>query len=51
LLKQDIPAQNVVVAGDLAGGNFTITTLMKLRDSGDPAGCGGVPVTGRRHDR
>lgn len=36
LLKQGISAQNIVVAGDSAGGNFTITTLMKLRDSGDP---------------
>jgi epsilon-lactone hydrolase len=36
LLKQGIPAQNIVVAGDSAGGNLTITTMMKLRDSGDP---------------
>lgn len=36
LLKQGISAQNVVVAGDSAGGNLTLTTLMKLRDSGDP---------------
>ena len=36
LLKQDILAQNIVVAGDSAGGNLTITMLMKLRDSGNP---------------
>jgi monoterpene epsilon-lactone hydrolase len=36
LLKPGISAQNIVVAGDSAGGNLTITTLMKLRDSGDP---------------
>lgn len=36
LLKRDIFAQNIVVAGDSAGGNLTITTLMKLRDSDDP---------------
>jgi len=36
LLKQGIPAQNIVVAGDSAGGNLTITSLMKLRDDGDP---------------
>jgi acetyl esterase/lipase len=36
LLKQGSSAQNVVVAGDSAGGNLTMTTLMKLRDSGDP---------------
>jgi acetyl esterase/lipase len=36
LLKQGISAHNIVVAGDSAGGNLTITTLMKLRDSGEP---------------
>lgn len=36
LLKQGISAQNIVVAGDSAGGNLTITTMMKLRDNGDP---------------
>jgi monoterpene epsilon-lactone hydrolase len=35
LLKQDFLAQNIVVAGDSAGGNLTVTMLMKLRDSGD----------------
>jgi acetyl esterase/lipase len=34
LLKQGIQAQNIVVAGDSAGGNLTVTMLMKLRDSG-----------------
>jgi epsilon-lactone hydrolase len=36
LLKQGISASNIVVAGDSAGGNLTITLLMKLRDEGDP---------------
>lgn len=36
LLKQGISARNIVVAGDSAGGNLTITSLMKLRDDGDP---------------
>ncbi|MGD8599388.1 MAG: alpha/beta hydrolase [Anaerolineae bacterium] len=35
LLNQGIGAQNIVVAGDSAGGNLTITMLMKLRDSGN----------------
>jgi monoterpene epsilon-lactone hydrolase len=35
LLKQGILAQNIVVAGDSAGGNLTITMLMKLRDNGN----------------
>ncbi len=36
LLKQGFSAQNIVIAGDSAGGNLTLTTLMKLRDNGDP---------------
>ncbi len=36
LLEIGISASNIVVAGDSAGGNLTITTLMKLRDSSDP---------------
>jgi len=35
LLKDDILPQNIVVAGDSAGGNLTVTMLMKLRDSGN----------------
>ena len=33
LLTQGVTAQNIVVAGDSAGGNLAITMLMKLRDS------------------
>jgi acetyl esterase/lipase len=36
LLKQGIAPQNTVLAGDSAGGNLAITTLMKLRDGGEP---------------
>lgn len=36
LLNQGIAAQNIAMAGDSAGGNLTLTTLMKLRDAGDP---------------
>jgi len=36
LLKQGFSAQNLVVAGDSAGGNLTITMMMKLRDGGEP---------------
>jgi monoterpene epsilon-lactone hydrolase len=42
LLKQGVTARNLVVAGDSAGGNLTITTLMKLRDDGDPLPSAGV---------
>lgn len=34
VLKQGFPAKNVVMAGDSAGGNLTLTTLMTQRDSG-----------------
>jgi acetyl esterase/lipase len=36
LLSQGYTAQNILMAGDSAGGNLTITSLMKLRDSGYP---------------
>lgn len=36
LLQQGIPAQNIAVAGDSAGGNLTLTLLLKLRDSAAP---------------
>lgn len=48
LLNQGVPAQNIVVAGDSAGGNLTITLLMTLRDCGDPLPAAAVclsPVT------
>jgi monoterpene epsilon-lactone hydrolase len=34
LLKQNIQAHNIILAGDSAGGNLAITSLLKLRDSG-----------------
>ena len=36
LLKEGYKAGNIVIAGDSAGGNLVITSLMKLRDDGDP---------------
>ena len=35
LLKQGFTAQHIVLAGDSAGGNLAITTMMKLRDNGE----------------
>ena len=35
LLNQGIAPQNTVLAGDSAGGNLTLTTMMKLRDGGE----------------
>jgi monoterpene epsilon-lactone hydrolase len=36
LLEQGVSTQNVAVAGDSAGGNLTITMMMKLREGGEP---------------
>ena len=36
LLRQGIAQHKVAVAGDSAGGNLTLTTMMKLRDGGEP---------------
>lgn len=36
LLQQGYAANNIVIAGDSAGGNLALTTLMTLRDNGDP---------------
>lgn len=40
LLKQGFAAEHIVFAGDSAGGNLTLTTLLKLRDDGDPLPAG-----------
>lgn len=42
LRKQDFPARKIAIAGDSAGGNLTITTLMQLRDSGEQLPVAGV---------
>ncbi len=42
LLKQRIQAGNIVVAGDSAGGNLTLTLLMALRDRGEPLPAAGA---------
>ncbi len=34
--KEGISPKNIVIAGDSAGGGLTLTTLIKLRDEGDP---------------
>jgi epsilon-lactone hydrolase len=36
LLDQGIPAQEIVLAGDSAGGNLAIASVMSLRDEGSP---------------
>lgn len=41
LRKQAIPGSKIAIAGDSAGGNLAITTMMKLRDGGEQ-----LPVAG-----
>ena len=36
LLQQGIAPQPLAIAGDSAGGNLTLTTMLALRDAGDP---------------
>ncbi len=36
LLQNGTPARDIVIAGDSAGGNLTLTTMLALRDAGDP---------------
>jgi acetyl esterase/lipase len=45
LLDQGIAAQNIVLAGDSAGGTLVLGTLMALRDSGGPMPAAGVAIS------
>lgn len=40
LLAQGVAAENIVIAGDSAGGGLTAATLLALRDAGDPLPAG-----------
>jgi acetyl esterase/lipase len=42
LLRQGIKPSNIIIAGDSAGGNLTLTTILNLRDSGIPLPKGAV---------
>ncbi|NVM37363.1 MAG: alpha/beta hydrolase, partial [Candidatus Lokiarchaeota archaeon] len=45
LLTQGFKAENIVIAGDSAGGNLTLTSLIKLRDEGIPLPAGAVALS------
>ena len=45
LLTQGFKAENIVIAGDSAGGNLTLTSLIKLRDDGIPLPAGAVALS------
>ncbi len=42
LVGRGVAAENIVVAGDSAGGNLTLTTMMALRDAGEPLPAAGA---------
>jgi len=53
LLSQGYKPSNIVIAGDSAGGNLTLTTILKLRDTGRPLPKGAVclsPATNLEFD-
>jgi len=45
LLAQGIPARRIVFAGDSAGGNLVLATLLALRDAGEPLPAAGVALS------
>jgi acetyl esterase/lipase len=42
LLAEGYAPENIVIAGDSAGGNLTLTTMLTLRDAGEPLPAAGV---------
>ena len=44
LLAQGVPAARIVFAGDSAGGNLAVSTLLALRDRGEPLPAGAIPI-------
>ncbi|MGF1507793.1 MAG: alpha/beta hydrolase [Anaerolineae bacterium] len=44
-LAERVPPDQIVVMGDSAGGNLTLTTLLALRDAGDPLPAAGVAIS------
>jgi epsilon-lactone hydrolase len=45
LVRSGVSFKQVVIAGDSAGGNLTLTTLMSLRDAGDPLPAAAVCIS------
>jgi epsilon-lactone hydrolase len=45
LLKNGTTPQQVVIAGDSAGGNLTLSTLLALRDAGEPLPAAAVCIS------
>jgi len=45
LIKQGYDPKKIVIAGDSAGGNLTLASIIKLRDDGDPLPGGAVAIS------
>lgn len=45
LLAQGIEPENIVIAGDSAGGGLTVAALVALRDAGDPLPSAGIAIS------
>jgi monoterpene epsilon-lactone hydrolase len=45
ILKQGIAPSSIVIAGDSAGGNLTVASLLSLRDAGVPLPAAGVCIS------
>ncbi|MCX4240488.1 alpha/beta hydrolase [Paraliomyxa miuraensis] len=45
LCATGIPSERIVLAGDSAGGNLVLATLVALRDAGDPMPAAGVAIS------
>lgn len=42
LMSEGIKPENIIIAGDSAGGNLTLITLLKLKDDGKPLPAGAI---------
>jgi monoterpene epsilon-lactone hydrolase len=45
LLEKGFSSQNIVIAGDSAGGNLTVTCMLKLREEGSPLPAAAVCIS------
>lgn len=44
LREQGVPERRIVLAGDSAGGNLTITAMLAMRERGEPLPAGAIPI-------
>ncbi|MFT3769108.1 MAG: alpha/beta hydrolase [Minicystis sp.] len=44
LRGEGVPAGRIVIAGDSAGGNLSVTSLLAMRERGEPLPAGAIPI-------